>query len=67
MARKTIASLEAEIQKLNALLAERNRECQILRTQVSISRAPQRELPLHFQAAREAAMRMGRSVKVSVS
>lgn len=67
MARKTIASLEAEIARLNALLKERNAECQALRTQVSISKAPQRELPLGFQQARELAMRTGKAVRVATS
>ena len=64
---------------LAAALIERNAECEALRTELAVLRgsatktvalaAPtnpvRRALPAHFIAAREAAMRTGRSVRVA--
>lgn len=77
--RSTKAQLLAHIADLDAQLLAAGRTALELRTQLSIAkasapapRAPRvveprapRQLPPHFAAAREAAMRMGVSVKVS--
>lgn len=68
MARPTIASLTAERDALNAQLIEQGKQLDALRLRLSIAErnnapAP-RQLPLHFQKAREHAMRTGTSVRV---
>lgn len=70
MARPTIASLTAERDALNAQLIEQGKQLEALRLRLSIAERnnarPQRQLPLHFQRARELAMASGRSVRAEV-
>lgn len=66
--KSTKAELYAEVQRLEAETIARGKQLASLREQLSIAtrnapRAP-RQVPLHFQAARETAMRIGRPVKV---
>ena len=78
MTRPTIASLTAQIVERDATILVQGKQLEEMRLKLSVAQRNDvpplraqaqiltRILPPHFVAAREAAMRMGRSVKVSV-
>lgn len=70
MARPTIASLTAQLAERDATIIEQGKALEALRLRLSIAERnnarPQRQLPLHFQRARELAMASGRSVRAEV-
>lgn len=65
----TKAELQARIAKLERQLSDQRKYIETMRMRVSVAERNvprgQRELPLHFQKAREAAMRNGRAVRVN--
>ena len=67
--KSTKAELYAEVQRLEAEVIARGRQIDELRTRLSIAtrneRPAPRQLPLHFQQARELAVKAGCVVKVS--
>lgn len=76
MTRPTLASLKAQLIERDATILAQAHQLDAMRMQLSIAQRNDvpvlrtqtqmpRTLPAHFIAAREAAMRMGRSVKVS--
>ena len=72
MARQTLTvqlmHAQAEIERLNAKLVEQSTYVDVLIdeiNQLKAARPARRELPLHFQKAREHAMRTGTSVRVA--
>jgi hypothetical protein len=70
MARPTIASLTAQLAERDATIIAQGKALEALRLRLSIAERnnarPQRQLPLHFQRARELAMASGRSVRAEV-
>lgn len=67
--RLALSESRANVESLRTLLRNEEHRVAMLSTPkatpVAWPDAPQRTLPAHFAAAREAAMRLGRAVKVS--